>query len=255
MYLPSFPVQAVIPDFTFPRFYSGSFGPHHFPTYSTAVFSLRSSVLRSAKTASAHLGAVRFRSLPNTLSLPFPFVSHRFRWLDAEQVRLARRQGSCCTGTPHLPALRLQGDSRLSQVRELPLYAHAPVADPGGASHACRLVRLRLLPSTSSNVSAFSARAEYPYGPPSCSIFGIQCRGLRTRFPSASHTPSRESHFGSATRLLATLWLGGIRTRWATSTDFNAYRHLPTFHVSLGTRATITDYEHEYKIVHRNRRP
>ena len=79
----------------------------------------------------------------------------------------------------------------------------------------------------------------FPYGPPSCNIFGIQCRGLRTRFPSASHTPSQGSHFGSATRLLATLWLGGILTRWVTSTDFNAYRHLPTFHASLGTRSTI----------------
>ena len=68
----------------------------------------------------------------------------------------------------------------------------------------------------------------------------VRCRGLRTRFPSASHTPSQGSHFGSATRLLATLWLDGILTRWATSTSFGTYRHLPVFHVSLGTRATIT---------------
>ena len=76
-----------------------------------------------------------------------------------------------------------------------------------------------------------------------CNYFGILFRGLRTRFPSASHTLSQGSHFGSATSLLARLWLGGILTRWATSTNFNAYRHLPTFHVSLGTRAKITGDE------------
>lgn len=38
-----------------------------------------------------------------------------------------------------------------------------------------------------------------------CNYFRIQCHGLRTRFPSASHTPSQGSHFGSATRLLAML--------------------------------------------------
>ena len=79
---------------------------------------------------------------------------------------------------------------------------------------------------------------ELSYRTTICNYFRIQCRGLRTRFPSASHTPSQGSHFGSATRLLAMLWLGGIFTRWATSTDFNAYRHLPTFHISLGTRLT-----------------
>ena len=88
----------------FPAIYSGSLGLHHFPTYSVAAFSLRPSVLCSAKTASARLGAVRFRSLPDTLLLP-SFVSHHFWRLDVEQVRLGHRQGSWYAGTPHPPAV------------------------------------------------------------------------------------------------------------------------------------------------------
>jgi len=34
-------------------------------------------------------------------------------------------------------------------------------------------------------------------------FFGAQFRGLRSRLPSASHTVSRRSHFGSATDLVA----------------------------------------------------
>src|SRR5206468_7617057 len=41
-------------------------------------------------------------------------------------------------------------------------------------------------------------------------FFGAQFRGLRPRLPSASHTVSRRSHFGSATDLMASLWSGGI---------------------------------------------
>ena len=41
-------------------------------------------------------------------------------------------------------------------------------------------------------------------------FFGAQFRGLRPRLPSASHTVSRRSHFGSATDLVASLWSGGI---------------------------------------------
>src|SRR5437870_10181385 len=41
-------------------------------------------------------------------------------------------------------------------------------------------------------------------------FFGIQFRGLCPRFPSASHTVSRRSHFGSATDPVASLWSGGI---------------------------------------------
>ena len=131
----------------------------------------------------------------------------------------------------------VQGDSRLSQVREMPLYAHAPVSDPGGVPHtrhiACRTDAFQL--ANFCRLSPSFRRlilADHNY-----TCFGIHCRGLRARFPSASHTPSQGSHFGSTTRLLATLWRGGILTRWASSTDFNAYRHLPMLHVSLGTIA------------------
>jgi hypothetical protein len=41
-------------------------------------------------------------------------------------------------------------------------------------------------------------------------FFAVQFRGLRPRLPSASHTASRRSHFGSATGLVASLWPGGI---------------------------------------------
>ena len=62
-----------------------------------------------------------------------------------------------------------------------------------------------LMPSRLCNSVGFhSVSGAYPNGPP-FTCFGIQCRGLRTRFPSASHTPSQGSHFGSTTRLLATL--------------------------------------------------
>src|SRR5207248_6556363 len=41
-------------------------------------------------------------------------------------------------------------------------------------------------------------------------FFEIQFRGLCPRLPSASHTISRRSHFGSATDPVASLWSGGI---------------------------------------------
>src|SRR5205814_8982682 len=47
-------------------------------------------------------------------------------------------------------------------------------------------------------------------------LFGAQCRGLRPRLPSPSHTVSRRSHFGSATDPVASLWSGGID--WRTPT-------------------------------------
>ncbi len=58
------------------------------------------------------------------------------------------RCGSCVARALGAPvplifrSFPLQGDSRFSQVRELPLYAHAPVLDPGGVPLA-RLLRLR----------------------------------------------------------------------------------------------------------------
>jgi hypothetical protein len=61
-----------------------------------------------------------------------------------------------------------------------------------------------------------AARVGFGSGFPDLSVdhhytfFGIQFRGLRPRFPSASHTASRRSHFGSATGLVANLWPGGI---------------------------------------------
>jgi len=136
--------------------------------------------------------------------------------------------------SPFFPRRSSQGDSRLSQVRELPLYAHAPVCDPGGVPHTC-LGAFGTTAFQSDNHCRRSPLARISLSDHHISSFGIQCRGLRTRFPSASHTPSQGSHFGSATRLLAMLWLDGIFTRWATSTDFSTYRHLPMFHVSLGT--------------------
>src|ERR1051325_7974912 len=56
----------------------------------------------------------------------------------------------------------------------------------------------------------------FPSGCPDLSFdhhytpFGAQFRGLRPRLPSASHTVSRRSHFGSATDPVASLWSGGI---------------------------------------------
>src|SRR5438132_1427777 len=56
----------------------------------------------------------------------------------------------------------------------------------------------------------------FPSGCPNLSLdhhytfFGAQFRGLRPRLPSASHTVSRRSHFGSATDPVASLWSGGI---------------------------------------------
>lgn len=171
MYLPVFPCSGRHIRLHLPVIYSGSLGLHHFPTYSVTVFSPRPSVLRSAKTASVHLGSVRFRSLPDTL-LPPSFVFHRFRWLDDEQVRLVRRQVSCYAGTPFLPAGRVQGDSRFSQVRELPLYAHAPVYDPGGVPPA-RHLRFQDCCLPHSPPCRLSSLSRIILGPPSVIISGF----------------------------------------------------------------------------------
>ena len=148
-----------------------------------------------------------------------------------------------CADTPHLPAFSLSKETVGS-----PKFVSCP------SMHMPRSripVVSRRLAFFASGTAAFHIHQRVgflrfrglSFQTTICNYFGIHCRGLRTRFPSASHTPSQGSHFGSATRLLAMLWLGGIYTRWATSTDFNAYRHLPTFHVSLGTRPTSTgDY-------------
>jgi len=40
-------------------------------------------------------------------------------------------------------------------------------------------------------------------------FFGVQFRGLCSRLPSASHTASQRSHFGSAADPVASLWSGG----------------------------------------------
>jgi hypothetical protein len=61
-----------------------------------------------------------------------------------------------------------------------------------------------------------AARVGFGSGCPDLSVdhhytfFGVQFRGLRPRLPSASHTASRRSHFGSATGPVASLWPGGI---------------------------------------------
>ena len=237
-YLLFFPVQGVIPGFTFPLSTVGRLGyitsPPTRPRFSHrdlryyvplrpplpisgrfafAPFPIPCCCLRLCPAGSGSSTASRCRSfVARALDPPVPLF---FRLYD------------------------VQGDRWLSQVRELPLYAHAPVFDPGGVPHTCHDVfgtaafqgieQCRLFPLT--RIILTDHHVDY---------FGIPCRGLRTHFPSASHTPFQGSHFGSATRLLARLWLGGIFTRWATSTSFNAYRHLPTFHISLGTTTPIS---------------
>jgi hypothetical protein len=62
-------------------------------------------------------------------------------------------------------------------------------------------------------------------------FFGVQSRGLRPRFPSASDTASQRSPFGSAIDLLARLGSSGIYTRWAILTIFKGVTlfHHPEF--------------------------
>ena len=204
MYLPSFPVQGVIPGFTFPLSTVGRLGyitspptqprfSHRGPRYyvplrlplpisgrfAFAPFPIPCCCLRLCPAVSGGSTSSRCGSyVARALGFPVPLICRLFP---------------------------VQGGRRLSQVRELPLYAHAPVVDPGGVPRARLFSPSELLPYTSTTASAFSAFAEYPFGPPSCNYFGVRCRGLHTRFPSASHTPSQGSHFGSATCLLAAL--------------------------------------------------
>lgn len=135
MHLPSFPVQGVMPGFTFPLSTVGRLGhitspptrpqfSHHGHRYYVP--------LRPPQSISG-----RFAFAPFPIPCCFPlFVSCRFRQLVVEQARLYRRLGSWYTGSPYHPVVFFKETCRLSQVRELPLYAHAPVSDPGGVPHA-----------------------------------------------------------------------------------------------------------------------
>ena len=84
-----------------------------------------------------------------------------------------------------------------------------PRSDPGGVPPACLVADRTAAFRTLDPVG-------FPSGCPDLSFvhhytfFGAQFRGLRPRLPSASHTVSRRSHFGSATDPVASLWSGGI---------------------------------------------
>ena len=139
MYLPSFPVQGVIPGFTFPLSTVGRLSitspptrpqfSHRDPRY---YVPLRLPLPISGRFAFApfpipccclHLCPAVFGG-----STPSRCGSH-----------IARALVSCRYPSSS-GLLFVQGDNRLSQVRELPLYAHAPVVDPGGVPRA-RLLR------------------------------------------------------------------------------------------------------------------
>ena len=61
---------------------------------------------------------------------------------------------------------RVQGDSRLSQVRELPLYAHAPVYDPGGVPPACHIALGTAAFQVVKQCRLSPLYADSPFGPP-----------------------------------------------------------------------------------------
>ena len=201
MYLPSFPVQGVIPGFTFPLSTVGRLGYITSPP-TQSQFSHRDPryYVPLRPPLSIPLGSLSLP--PGTLHASFLFVSPFWGLMPSVEARPACR----VLVMPASPSSRLslQGDSRLSQVRELPLYAHAPVSDPGGVPHACHCA-LGTAAFQTVNYCRLSPPTRIILSDHHIASFGIQCRGLRTRFPSASHTPSQGSHFGSATRLLAML--------------------------------------------------
>ena len=170
MYLPSFPVQGVIPGFTFPLSTVGRLGyitspptqpqfSHRNPRY---YVPLRPPLPISGRFAFA----------------PFPIPCCCLRLCSTVSGgSTSSRCGSCVARALVAPVplifrpFRVQGDSRLSQVRELPLYAHAPVSDPGGVplarhlrcrdcglprSPTCRLSPLSRIVLTDHHLAIFS---------------------------------------------------------------------------------------------------
>jgi hypothetical protein len=175
-----------------PAIYSGSLGLHHFPTYTAAVVSPRPSVLCSTKTASVHLGSVRFRSLPNTSLLPFvcvpPFpAAHRGAGATPPMPGLLLRRYPLSSGH-----FFVRGDRRLSQVRELPLYAHAPVLDPGGVPHACHIALGTDAFQVLHPVGFRSLSEAYPFGPPCHNVSGFNVAACALASPLLRTPPLRD---------------------------------------------------------------
>ena len=191
-------------------------------------------VLRVATTTFVRPGWFAFGSRP------VPWVDALFcvflpacAGLGSFAVRVERQTPGCCFRRSHL--LRLLFPRRrevLPSSRITPLNA-CPDLRPRWCP-ACLPCRRQdcCLPDTGSR--RLSVRLPGPIHCPSHTFFGAQFRGLRPRLPSASHTVSRRSHFGSATdRWLAFGRVGLIGSRRRTS------------------RVTLTSFKgcHRYSIV------
>jgi hypothetical protein len=176
-----------MPGFAFPQVGPLGLGS---PPSRLRRLSPQPSVLCSAKTASAHLKALRSSLVPR-YSARFPYFVFR--------LRLVRRRGN----SPPTPGLlfrrhpsssgsREQRNSWLSQVPELPPYAHAPFFDPGG---------IHPPPPLGECIAAF--RALYAVGLTTIHLF----RGSIAR-PARSGIPAPHSHYWVCTRefLLSCRW-------------------------------------------------
>lgn len=143
-----------MPGFTFPPV--GPLGLGSPPSRPSYRFGLR--YYDPLRLPLLHLGALRLRSIPDTLRSP-PFVS------------LAFRRGSSPVRAwpffyPGLPVpVCLARRWRSSRVPRLPLCAHAPLADPGGVLSTRHAVSRTHAFRRSQTVGFPRLAPSYPLGP------------------------------------------------------------------------------------------
>src|SRR5688572_8593379 len=146
-----------------------------------------------------YLGLTRFSLCPSQLALG------SVRPLAASTIG---RQGVVYSGRPCSGSCS-QGDGRLSRVPGLPLWAHAPLSDPGGVPPACLdavgAAAFRSLQTVGFGSVHTDLSTDHHY-----TFFGVQSRGLRPCLPSASVIASQQSPFGSAIDPVASLGSSGI---------------------------------------------
>ena len=129
------------------------------------------------------------------------------------------------------------GYAWISPVPRLPLYPHALISGPGGVAHT-RLIACETTAFRGLQLVGFPPPRGVILSDHHSTYFGIQYTTCGLATLGFRH-PLTEVALGFTTRLLAKLWLGGIRspllTHWVTSVNFRSSHSFPRLWIYLGT--------------------